>query len=129
ARGKASATANLDGPCARRTSAAASGRRNGRQARTKERQKIIAERQARVRRARAEHLKRLEAEALRAMQGRQGQDYVSNEDAELQLAEKIIAAYLDDGEEASFIELKEILMQFAVDPRHVMTIAKKLLMS
>ena len=40
ARGKASATANLDGPCARRTSEPArSGRRNGRQARTKEQQK------------------------------------------------------------------------------------------
>jgi hypothetical protein len=38
-RGKAGATASPDGPCARRTSARRPGRRNGRQARTKEQYK------------------------------------------------------------------------------------------
>ena len=61
------------------------------------------------------------------MQGRQGQDYIPDETAEQQLAEKIIAAYMDDVEEASFAELREVLQQFAIDPRLVMTIAKGLL--
>ena len=89
--------------------------------------KIIAARQAKIRQARAERIKRLEAEALRMMQGRQGQDYIPDETAERQLAEKIIAAYMDDVEEASFAELREVLQQFAIDPRLVMTIAKGLL--
>ena len=61
--------------------------------------KIIAARQAKIRQASAERIKRLEAEALRMMQGRQGQDYIPDETAERQLAEKIIAAYMDDVEE------------------------------
>ena len=89
--------------------------------------KIIAARQAKIRQARAERIKRLEAEALRMMQGRQGQDYIPDETAERQLAEKIIAAYMDDVEEASFAELREVLQQFAIDSRLVMTIAKGLL--
>ena len=89
--------------------------------------KIIAARQAKTRQARAERIKRLEAEALRMMQGRQGQDYIPDETAERQLAEKIIPAYMDDVEEASFAELREVLQQFAIDPRLVMTIAKGLL--
>jgi hypothetical protein len=92
-----------------------------------EAEKIIAARHAKVRRTRDERIKRLEAEAQQAMQGRQGQDYVPDESAELELAEKIIAAYMDDGEEASFAELREVLQRFAIDPRLVMTIAKRLL--
>ena len=38
--------------------------------------KILAARQAKARLGRAERMKRLQAEALRMMQGRQGQDYV-----------------------------------------------------
>jgi hypothetical protein len=91
-----------------------------------EAEKIIAAKQAKARRARAERIKRLEAEAQQTMQGRQGPD-IPDESAELQLAEKVIVAYLDDNEEASFVELKEILMKFAIDPRVVMTIAKRLL--
>ena len=89
--------------------------------------KILAARQAKARQGRAERIKRLEADALQKMQGRQGQDYVPDEPAERQLAEKIIAAYMDDGEEASFAELREVLQRFAIDPRLVMTIAKGLL--
>ena len=92
-----------------------------------EAEKIIAAKQAKARRARAERIKRLEAEAQQTMQGRQGQDNVSDESAEFQLAEKVIVAYLDDNEEASFAELKEILMKFAIDPRVVMAITKRLL--
>jgi hypothetical protein len=90
---------------------------------------IIAARRAKVRRARAELMKRLEDEARRMMQGRQGLDYVPDESAELDLAGKIIAFYVDEvpGGEASFAELQELLQRSAIHPRLVMAVAKKLL--
>jgi hypothetical protein len=84
---------------------------------------IIAARRAKVKRARIERLKRLEAD----MQGRPGQDYVPDQSSELQLAEQIIDAYLGDGEEPSLSELKELLQSFATDPRLVLTVTKRML--
>jgi hypothetical protein len=89
---------------------------------------IIEAKRAKVRRARAELMQRLADEAQQAMRGQQGQDYVSDDTAELALAEKIIATYVDDGGEASFAELRDMLHRCAIDPRHVMAIAKKLLL-
>ena len=94
-----------------------------------EAEKIIAARHAKVRRARAKLMNRLEAEAQQMMQGQQGQDYVPDESEELQLAEKLIAAYVDDvpSGEASFAELQELLQASVIHPRLVMAVSKRLL--
>jgi hypothetical protein len=88
---------------------------------------IVEAKRAKVRRARNATIERLEKEARQMMQGRQGQDYVPDEGGEADLAAKIIDAYLDDTSEASFAELREVLQRCAIDPRHVMTVAKRLL--
>jgi hypothetical protein len=91
-------------------------------------QAIVEASRAKVRHARAELMKRLEAQAQQMIRrDRPDKDYTPDEASELEFAEKIIADYVDDvpGGEASFKELKELLQRFAVDPRHVMTIAKR----
>jgi hypothetical protein len=59
------------------------------------------------------------------MQGQQGRDYVPDEAAEIDLAEKIITAYVNDASEASFAELRDVLQRCAIDPRLVMSPKRK----
>jgi hypothetical protein len=92
-----------------------------------EAEKIIAARQAKAKQARAKLMQRLENEAREMMQGQQGQDYVPDETAEIDLAERIIAAFLAEVGEASFAELREVLQQSAIHPRLVAAAVKKLL--
>jgi hypothetical protein len=90
-----------------------------------EAEKIIAARRAKINLARADLVKRLEDEARQMMQGRQGEDRVPDEASELQLAEKLITAYVDDVREASVAELRDMLQRCAIDPRSVMILAKR----
>jgi hypothetical protein len=93
---------------------------------TKEQVQAIHEaRRAKVRHARVELMKHLEVMITR---DRPDKDYTPDEVSEIGLAEKIIAAYVDDASEGSSKELKGLLQKLAIDPRHVMTIAKRLLM-
>jgi len=86
---------------------------------------IIEARRVKVKRARAELMQRLVNEAQQATHGRQGHDYVPDDRAELDLAGRIIAAYVDDAGEASFAELRDVLQRCAIDPRLVRAVAKR----
>jgi hypothetical protein len=89
-------------------------------------EKIVEARQAKVRHAWAERMKRLDVEVHRwLIEGRQAQDYAPDASSEYQLAEKIIAAYVDQVvDEADLPELRELLQRFAIDPRHVHTFVR-----
>jgi hypothetical protein len=90
---------------------------------------IIEARRAKVKRARAELMQRLADEVRPALHGQLGHDQVADRSAEVDLAEKIIATYMDGvpGGEASFAELRELLLQFAIDPRLVMAAVGKMM--
>jgi hypothetical protein len=92
-----------------------------------EAEKIVEAKRAKVRRARERLIKRLEKEAGQMMQGQQGQDYMPSDASELDHADMIITAYLEDAVEGSFDELRDVLQHCAIDPRLVMVVAKKLL--
>jgi hypothetical protein len=90
---------------------------------------ILETRNAKTKRLREEALKHILDEAMQQMTSQHDrcEDHAANEASELALAEKIIAAYVDFFDEASLAELREVLQHCAIDPRHVMTIAKRLL--
>ena len=88
---------------------------------------IIEARRAKVKRARAELMQRLADEVRPALHGQLGHDQVADRSAEVDLAEKIIATYMDGvpGGEASFAELRDVLQRCAIDPRLVRAVAKR----
>jgi hypothetical protein len=90
-------------------------------------EKIIEARQTKVRHACAERMKRLEAEVQQwLMEDRQAQDYAPDISSEFLLAQKIIAAYVDQVVgEADLPELRELLQRFAIDPHHVQTFVRR----
>lgn len=90
-------------------------------------QAIVELRKATEAREREDLIKRLE-ELIRRDQQRG--DYAPDEESELKLAEEIMGTYVDEvcSGEATFSELKDVLRRLCIDPRHVMTIAKRKLL-
>jgi hypothetical protein len=98
---------------------------------TKEQVQAIVElRKAKVRHEKDDLIKRFEEQALQMIRhDQQHKDYVPDEASELELAKEIATAYVDaaPGGEVTLRELKDLMRRFAIDPRHVMTWAKSLL--
>jgi hypothetical protein len=68
-----------------------------------------------------------EVRSMETMLGKPGVDFVPNETAEIDVAERLIRAYLKKVPvcEASLVDLRELLVRLAIDPTLLLQIAAK----